>query len=159
MARLSNFSRRIGSTPVPIRSCSRRGLPCRPCFQERGALLPHPFTLASRRTGIGGLLSVALSLGSPVAQLTGRALPAALPSWSPDFPPARHSRRNGLPAVARPPDRFVIIPHFDGSRDSDRSGAQQLRLRCRRRRLTAVCHGLFSFRRIKPGVASTGGFA
>ena len=82
--------------PVPIRSCSRRGLPCRPCFQERGALLPHPFTLASRRTGIGGLLSVALSLGSPVAQFTGRALPAALPSWSPDFPPA------GCPASGRP---------------------------------------------------------
>ena len=52
-------------TPVPIRSCSRRGLPCRPCFQKRGALLPHPFTLASWRTRIGGLLSVALSLGSP----------------------------------------------------------------------------------------------
>src|SRR5690242_21198189 len=26
MARLLNFSRRIGSAPVPIRSCSRRGL-------------------------------------------------------------------------------------------------------------------------------------
>src|SRR5690606_1041333 len=30
---------------VPIRSCSRRGLPCRPCRQVRGGLLPHPFTL------------------------------------------------------------------------------------------------------------------
>ncbi len=28
-------------------SCCRWGLPCRPCHQERGALLPHPFTLAS----------------------------------------------------------------------------------------------------------------
>ena len=32
-------------TPIPIRSCSRRGLPCHPCHQERGGLLPHPFTL------------------------------------------------------------------------------------------------------------------
>ncbi len=41
----------FAGTPVPIRSCSRRGLPCHPCFQERGALLPHPFTLTFRRTG------------------------------------------------------------------------------------------------------------
>ncbi len=31
---------------APIRSCSRWGLPCRPCHQGRGALLPHRFTLA-----------------------------------------------------------------------------------------------------------------
>ena len=28
---------------APIRSCSRWGLPCRPCCQGRGALLPAPF--------------------------------------------------------------------------------------------------------------------
>ena len=51
---------------APIRYCSRWGLPCRTCCQIRGGLLPHPFTLtrpAHRRSG--GLLSVALSLGSP----------------------------------------------------------------------------------------------
>ena len=56
---------RLGPKPrvIPIWSCSRWGLPCRPCCQVRGALLPHPFTLtpASR----SGLLSVALSLRSP----------------------------------------------------------------------------------------------
>ncbi len=31
---------------APIRSCSRRGLPCRRRCRQRGALLPHPFTLA-----------------------------------------------------------------------------------------------------------------
>ena len=36
-------SRRV----VPIRSCSRWGLPCRPCCQRRGGLLPHRFTLTS----------------------------------------------------------------------------------------------------------------
>ena len=30
---------------APIRSCSRRGLPCRRRCRPRGALLPHPFTL------------------------------------------------------------------------------------------------------------------
>lgn len=39
---------------APIRSCSRWGLPCRPCYQGRGALLPHPFTLTLLRQGYGG---------------------------------------------------------------------------------------------------------
>ena len=34
---------------VPIRSCSRRGLPCRFHCWTRGALLPHLFTLAPVR--------------------------------------------------------------------------------------------------------------
>ena len=61
---------------VPIRSCSRRGLPCRPRCRERGALLPHPFTLArlALRASAGGLLSVALSLGSPPAGVTRRLM-------------------------------------------------------------------------------------
>jgi len=32
----------------PIWSCSERGLPCHRCYQQRGALLPHHFTLTSR---------------------------------------------------------------------------------------------------------------
>src|SRR5581483_8478398 len=36
---------------VPIRSCSRRGLPCRPRRRVRGGLLPHPFTLTRRLSG------------------------------------------------------------------------------------------------------------
>jgi len=35
------------SRAVPIRSCSRWGLPCRRRCRRRGALLPHPFTLAT----------------------------------------------------------------------------------------------------------------
>jgi hypothetical protein len=54
---------------TPIRFCSRWGLPCRSCYQSRGALLPHRFTLTAgtcvRTLGRGGLFSVALSLGSP----------------------------------------------------------------------------------------------
>src|ERR1700761_4179780 len=54
---------------APIRSCSRWGLPCRFRYRSRGALLPHPFTLAVPE-GFGGLLSVALSLGSPPPGVT-----------------------------------------------------------------------------------------
>jgi len=50
-------------TVAPIWSCSRWGLPCRSRCRVRGALLPHPFTLTAADSG--GLLSVALSLGSP----------------------------------------------------------------------------------------------
>ena len=49
--------RRRGNAPAdgcrrraaPIWSCSRWGLPCRRRCRRRGALLPHPFTLARRR--------------------------------------------------------------------------------------------------------------
>ena len=37
---------RVSPRVVPIRSCSRRGLPCRFRCRSRGGLLPHPFTLA-----------------------------------------------------------------------------------------------------------------
>ena len=71
--------RRRGNPPdrnrsaVPTWSCSRWGLPCRPRCRGRGALLPHPFTLTRLRPGgasVGGLLSVALSLGSPPPGVT-----------------------------------------------------------------------------------------
>jgi hypothetical protein len=39
---------------IPIRSCSRRGLPCRLPYGWRGGLLPHRFTLTLRRRGFGG---------------------------------------------------------------------------------------------------------
>jgi hypothetical protein len=60
--------RRTSRVAVPIRSCSRCGLPCRFRCRTRGALLPHLFTLTTptpRREKASGSFSVALSLGSP----------------------------------------------------------------------------------------------
>ena len=56
------------------------------CYQLRGALLPHPFTLtgASVSRRLGGLLSVALVVGSRLPGVTWH--PALR---SPDFPPQR----------------------------------------------------------------------
>ncbi len=59
-----------GLRAVPIWSCSRWGLPCRSCCQQRGALLPHHFNLAwpvfpKEEQAVSGFISVALSLGSP----------------------------------------------------------------------------------------------
>lgn len=55
---------------IPIRPCSRRGLPCPVCYQPGGGLLPHRFTLP--RPQPGGLFSVALSLGLPRPGVTRR---------------------------------------------------------------------------------------
>jgi hypothetical protein len=58
------------------------------CCHRRGALLPHRFTLTGTRTGflrpghLGGLLSVALSVGSRPPGVTWH-----LVHRSPDFPP------------------------------------------------------------------------
>ncbi len=70
LARPTRTAMRKTSPAVPIWSCSRWGLPCRLCCQSRGALLPHHFNLAGpnlpKKTGaLGGVISVALSLGSP----------------------------------------------------------------------------------------------
>jgi hypothetical protein len=40
-----------GRSSSPIWPCSGWGLPCRSCYQERGALLPHRFTLACAPRG------------------------------------------------------------------------------------------------------------
>ncbi len=68
---------------VPTRSCSRWGLPCRPRHRERGALLPHPFTLTLRRTRRRRAVYFLWHFpwGRPRRPLTGTVFP-----WSPDFP-------------------------------------------------------------------------
>ena len=72
----------------PIRSFSGWGLPCHFRRRKRGALLPHRFTLAARLREVGGLFSVALSLGLRPVGVTNHPDP-----WSPDFPPPADARR------------------------------------------------------------------
>ena len=76
---------------APIRSCSRWGLPCRPRRRGRGALLPHPFTLACRaEAGPAVCFLWHFPWGRPRRPLTGTVLP-----WSPDFPPPAGFPRRG----------------------------------------------------------------
>ena len=80
---------------APIWSCSRWGLPCRPHCWVRGALLPHPFTLACPKTG--GLLSVALSLGSPPPAVSRHRLPMEPGLSSPcGYPHGAATRSTGV---------------------------------------------------------------
>ena len=68
-----------GRTSPPIWPCSDWGLPCRSCYQKRGGLLPHHFTLTPLAQG--GLFSVVLSVASRRPGVTWQS---AL--WSSDFP-------------------------------------------------------------------------
>ena len=59
------------------------------CYQTRGALLPHPFTLTGQPKvdpSVGGLLSAALAVGSRRPDVIWH-----LALWSPDFPPPAHA--------------------------------------------------------------------
>ena len=90
--------RRAAPTVAPTWSCSRWGLPCRDRYRPRGALLPHPFTLAG-----GSLARFRPAVcflwhfpwGRPRRTLSGTVLP-----WSPDFPHPAEAER-GHPAIWR----------------------------------------------------------
>ncbi len=47
--RYASAAWRVAAESLPIWSCSVWGLPCRACYQSRGALLPHLFTLTPPR--------------------------------------------------------------------------------------------------------------
>jgi hypothetical protein len=77
------------SARFPIWSCSRWGLPCRRMLPPARCALTAPFHPYLPRPvcttrDIGGLLSVALSVGSRPPGVTWH-----LALWSPDFPPRR----------------------------------------------------------------------
>ena len=73
----------------PIWPCSRWGFPCRRLLPATRCALTAPFHPCRHPCGhVGGLLSVALSVGSRPPGVTWH-----LVHWSPDFPP----RRSGLP--------------------------------------------------------------
>ena len=72
--------------------CSPWGLPCHSGHPERGALLPHLFTLTDLPKPTGGIFSVALSRSLRTVGVTHHGV-----LWSPDFPP-RTCARGGHPA-------------------------------------------------------------
>ena len=109
---------------TPIRSCSGWGLPCGCRCRNPGALLPHPFTLACdvRSRGDPSAVCSLWHFPSPPRPKTcsgrgsGRALPATLVTWSPDFP--RSLRCCGSLAAARPPGRSYLARPWSRSKSS-----------------------------------------
>ena len=51
-----------GHSSSPIWPCFTWGFPCQSDYSDRGALLPHLFTLTGRQKRAGGIFSVALSV-------------------------------------------------------------------------------------------------
>jgi hypothetical protein len=94
-------ARALARPVVPIRSCSRWGLPCRRRCRRRGALLPHPFTLALLRQRLRKAVCFLWHCpwGHPRRTLSGTVFPR-----SPDFPLHRRGRCSGRPADWRNPD-------------------------------------------------------
>ncbi len=107
--------RRRGNPPAgrspraaPTWSCSRWGLPCRSRRRDRGALLPHPFTLAGGPRGAPAVCSLwHFPWGGP-----RRALPGTVFPWSPDFP----LRAARLRDEERPSDRLAQVLRDAGRR-------------------------------------------
>jgi hypothetical protein len=92
----------ISPRAVPIRFCSRWGLPCRRRCRRRGALLPHRFTLAALyATRAAVSFSVALSLGfDPRRTLSGTAL---------SMEPGLSSPAAFRPLPERPSGRLTLL--------------------------------------------------
>ena len=145
--------------PIPIRSCSRRGLPCHPCHQGRGGLLPHPFTLTFQSALMGR---------------TGRrfAFCGAIPRVA-GFPPSRADviRRLAYVEPGLSSSSHSSLKEWTASdRPAARSNAQYITrrrkgrfrplLRPKRRTcaITALGYGLFRFVSLEAGGATSGGF-
>ena len=95
--------RRRGPRPrLPIWSCSRWGLPCRPVARLAVRSYRTISPLPSRSRGLGRYLSVALSVGSRRPGVTWhRTL------WSPDFP--RYAHRHVATVWPTPPRAFSHV--------------------------------------------------
>ena len=77
----------------PIWSCSGWGLPCRRCCHQRGALLPHHFTLTSRTSRRGAAVSFLWHFPWTCAP---QVLPGTLPVGARTFLPF-HTGKERLP--------------------------------------------------------------
>ncbi len=86
-----------GARVAPIWSCSEWGLPCRSRYRDRGALLPHRFTLARPREGTSAVSSL---LHFPWVR-TRRALPGTLVSVEPGLSSNDLATARGRPTVWR----------------------------------------------------------
>ena len=117
-APLASRTRRLGRAarhPVlrrrrlPICSCTGWGLPCRPGYPGRGALLPHRFTLATRASR---RRSAVCSLWHCPAGHPGRSLTGTLPCGARTFLGGHEFRRvrpDGSCSAAASPRRRTFL--------------------------------------------------
>jgi hypothetical protein len=107
---------RVAVKSLPIWSCSVWGLPCRACYQSRGALLPHLFTLTSPR-----LRSVRRYVFCCTGRPDGlnhpsRTLSGTLPCGVRTFLPRSTRLRERAAAIIRPPAGLSVAHRATGVR-------------------------------------------
>jgi hypothetical protein len=128
-----------GLRAVPIWSCSRWGLPCHSCCQERGALLPHHFNLAAANLPVGGVAGRRCHFCGAVPGVTpGGCYPSPCFRGARTFlPPSPCGlRRAGPPelettrAAIRPSDAGALYSGHDRFRNCN--GSNVLNALCRR---------------------------
>jgi hypothetical protein len=104
-------SSRAGRPSSPIWPCSGWGLPCHACHQARGALLPHPFTLACALGFRHRPSAVCFLLHFP-SPYDARALPGTLPFGARTFLDAKKPRRDpdSPPELSTMPRRGLEPP-------------------------------------------------
>ena len=109
---------------VPIRSCSRWGLPCHPCCQGRGALLPHRFALTrgSRTLARAVCFLWHFPWGRPRRPLAGTVFP-----WSPDFPLPREGQRPSSRLASARHGRHRAMRQVIPDRASARTGGMAMK--------------------------------
>ena len=104
----------------PIRPCAGWGLPCRWCHHQRGALLPHRFTLTCR----GGLRQAVYFLWRYPASYLGWSLTSTLPYGARTFLPRAlclHAPASAQAApTARGCSRALAASHANRARESAR---------------------------------------
>ena len=117
--------------------CSERGLPCHACYQPRGALLPHPFTLTCQlHPEMRPTSAVCFLLHFPWARAP-QALPGTLPCGARTFLPATHHRHPACAAATclwrvteRLPGRLCAREYITRARRRAAGRARRDRLRC-----------------------------
>ena len=123
---------------TPIWSCSGWGLPCGRCYQNPGALLPHPFTLACevslhRRFALCGTFPERSPERPRPAGVTRHPCFVEPGLSSQGLPPTRlpgplaRGDIGGAAALYQPPRRCRVIGRFRQPADSARSPHQSPR--------------------------------
>jgi hypothetical protein len=111
---------------LPIWSCSVWGLPCHRHYCQRGALLPHLFTLTPAEGSLldqsryrGGMFSVALAVHGPSRPCPGR-YPAHCPAeFGLSSPGGSALARSAPAATARSSCQTLVYREMDLQRTSD----------------------------------------
>ena len=120
---------RVAVKSLPIWSCSVWGLPCRACYQSRGALLPHLFTLTSARFRSRRRYVLCCTGRPDGLNHPSRTLSGTLPCGVRTFLPRSTPLRTRAAAIIRPPAGLSVSCAGGGCCNKERSpgGAGGLR--------------------------------